>query len=62
MRESIIPDERMAVTLQFLANGETFKSLVEYSFRISRTAISHIVIEKQTTHQIMGANNSSIHR
>ena len=38
MRESIIPDERMAVTLQFLTTGETFKSL-EYSFRISRTDI-----------------------
>jgi transcriptional regulator of NAD metabolism len=60
MRESNIPDERMAVTLQFLATGETCKSLVEYSFRISRTAISHIVIEKQATHQIMGANNLKI--
>ena len=43
MRESISPDEKMAVALRLLATGETFKSL-EYSFRISRTAISHIVI------------------
>ena len=57
MRESIRPDERMAVTLQFLAAGETFKSL-EYSFRISRTAISHIVIETcQAIHRIKGATN-----
>ena len=44
MRESIIQGERMDVTLRFLTTGEIFKSL-EYNFRISRTAISHIVIE-----------------
>ena len=44
MRSSIKPDERLAVTLRFLATGETFKSL-EYSFRISRTTISSIVLE-----------------
>lgn len=44
MRESIRPDERIAVTLRCLATGETFKSL-EYSFRISRTCISSIVVE-----------------
>jgi hypothetical protein len=38
------PGERMDVTLRFLTTGEIFKSL-EYNFRISRTAISHIVIE-----------------
>ena len=43
-RESIGPDERIAVTLGCLATGETFKSL-EYSFRISRTCISSIVVE-----------------
>lgn len=57
MRESIRPDERVAVTLRFLATGETFKSL-EFSFRISRTAISSIVIETcQAIHQIMGPTN-----
>ena len=44
MRPSIKPAERLAVTLRYLATGETFKSL-EYSFRISRTLISSIVTE-----------------
>lgn len=44
MRASIGPSERLAVTLRFLAYGETFSSL-EKQFRISRTAISYIVIE-----------------
>ena len=44
MRESIEPDERVAVTLRYLATGETFKSL-EYAFRISPTCISSIVVE-----------------
>lgn len=44
LRPSIKPEERLAVTLRYLATGETFKSL-EYSFRISRTLISSIIIE-----------------
>ena len=44
MRSSIKADERLAVTLRYLATGETFKSL-EYNFRISRTTISYIVFE-----------------
>ena len=44
MREAISPAERLAVTLRYLATGETFSSL-EKQFRISRTAISAIVIE-----------------
>lgn len=44
IRPSIGPNERLAVTLRFLASGETFSSL-EKQFRISRTAISYIVIE-----------------
>ena len=44
VRTTIQPDERLAVTLRFLATGETFHSL-EYSFRISRQTISSIVLE-----------------
>ena len=44
VRATIQPDERLAVTLRFLATGETFHSL-EYSFRISRQTISSIVSE-----------------
>lgn len=43
-REAIGPAERLAVTLRYLATGETFSSL-EKQFRISRTAIFTIVIE-----------------
>ena len=39
MRAAISPGERLAVTLRYLATGETFSSL-ESQFRISRTAIS----------------------
>ena len=44
MRSSVRPEERLAVALRYVATGETFKPL-EYSFRISRTLISSIVIE-----------------
>ena len=44
MRAVISPGERLAVTLRYLATGETFSSL-ESQFRISRTAISKIVFE-----------------
>ena len=44
MRSAIPPRERLAVTLRYLATGEKFASL-EKQFRISRTAISYIVLE-----------------
>ena len=44
MLTSIKPDEQVAVALRFLATRESFQSL-QYQFRISRTAISEIVIE-----------------
>ena len=44
MRESIKPEERVAVTLRYLATGETFSSL-QTQFRIHRTTISEIVLD-----------------
>ena len=44
LRPPIKPDERLAVTLRYLATGESFHSL-EYNFRISRQTISSIVTE-----------------
>ena len=42
--ELIVPDKRRALTLRFLASGESFGSL-HFQFRISRPAISYIVTE-----------------
>ena len=42
MRQPISPAERLA--LWFLPTGETFRSL-EFQFRISRKAISYIIVE-----------------
>ena len=44
MREAIAPAERVALTLRFLATGESFHSLA-FQFRISRQEISMIVEE-----------------
>ena len=44
VRSNVSVDERVAVTLRFLATGESFHSL-EYSFRITRQHISDIVFE-----------------
>ena len=41
---TIQPDERLALTLRYLATGETYHSL-EYSLRISHQTISSIVPE-----------------
>ena len=42
--EPIVPAERLALTLRFLAAGESFRSR-HFQFRISRPAISYIVTE-----------------
>ena len=42
--EPIVPVERRAITLRFLATGESFRSL-HLQFRTSRPVISYIVME-----------------
>ena len=42
--EPIVPVKRRALTLRFLAAGESFRSF-HFQFRISRPAISYIVTE-----------------
>ncbi len=44
LRESISPEERLAVALRYLATGETFLSL-SFNFRISRQSVLSIVPE-----------------
>lgn len=44
MRDSIKPDERLAITLRFLATGVAFTSL-QWLFQDSRTIISEIVMD-----------------
>ena len=44
MRQAITPAERVAVTLRYLATGESFQSL-EFSTRLSATAIGEIIPE-----------------
>ena len=44
MRKPISASERVAMTLRFLATGESFSSL-GFQFRISNHAISNIVFE-----------------
>ena len=39
VRDPISVEEKLAITLHFLANGESYKSL-RYQFRISDSAIS----------------------
>ena len=54
MRKLISPKERLALTLRYLATGETFRS-VEYQFRICRKVICYIVLEVcDAIYKIMG--------
>ncbi|XP_070550779.1 uncharacterized protein [Ptychodera flava] len=44
MRSAVNPSERLAVTLRFLATGETFRSL-SFQFRIGERSVSAIIEE-----------------
>ena len=44
MRKPIPAEERPAITLRFLATGESYESLM-YQFHVHRTTIGKIVIE-----------------
>ncbi|XP_047112265.1 uncharacterized protein LOC124789022, partial [Schistocerca piceifrons] len=44
MREAISPSRRLAVTLRFLATGESFKSLA-FSHRIAQPTISNVIVD-----------------
>lgn len=43
-REAILAEVRLAITLRFLASGDSFASLM-YLFRVSKQSISDIVSE-----------------
>ncbi|CAH1993203.1 unnamed protein product [Acanthoscelides obtectus] len=43
-REAISPEERLAITLRFLATGDTFYT-IGHSFRVGFTTVSAIVTE-----------------
>ena len=44
LREAITAEERLVITLRFLATGESFRSL-QYLFRVSEHSISRIAME-----------------
>ena len=44
MRKAITAEERLAVTLHFLATGDSQQSL-SFSFRMGKTAVSNIITE-----------------
>ena len=53
MRQPIPAEERLAITLRFLATGETYDSLM-YQFRVHRTTIAKIVLEVcQAIYQVL---------
>ena len=44
MRTSIAPNERLALTIRYLATGKTFQSL-SFQFRIGKSTVSQIIME-----------------
>ena len=48
MRESIRPGEQLAITLRFLATGDSYASLM-FLFKRSRSSVCNIVPEISTT-------------
>ena len=44
LRKPIEPDQRLAITLRYLATGESQQSL-SLSYRIGKATVSHIVLE-----------------
>ena len=56
----ISPAERLALTVRYLATGDTFRSL-HFQFRISRAAISYIIKEVcSTMHKVLAPNFLSL--
>ena len=62
MRQPIPAEERLAITLRFLATGETYDSLM-YQFRVHRTTIAKIVLEVcQAIYQVLMPTYMSVPR
>ena len=56
MRASVPPSERLALTIRYLATGESFQSL-SFQFRIGPTTIAGIVLEVcAAIHDVLGNN------
>ena len=59
--EPIVPVKKRALTLRFLATGESFRSL-HFQFRIRRPAISYIVTEVcEATPKKLGPSSLKVH-
>ena len=56
MRKVILAEERLAVTLHFLATGDSQQSL-SFSFRMGKTTVSNIVTETSNAiYQVLKEN------
>ena len=43
-RKALVPGLKLAITLRYLATGDSYKSLM-YSFRVAHNTISSIIVE-----------------